>query len=258
MPSAAADFRATQRALTAHLRDPANAPAPAGLEERRLQIYRELVFNNVSSLLSAGFPVIQRLLAGPRWDALVRDFFIEHRAQTPLFTELAQELLDYLHRERGERPEDPPFLLELAHYEWVELALQISDDAPDLAGIDPNGDLLAGIPVVSPLAWPLSYRYPVHRIAPDHQPAEPPAEPTHLVVYRTRGDSIAFLETNAVTQRLLGLLKDIPDRSGREQLKVIATELAHPDPERIVAFGAGLLDDLHARGVILGTRRTPA
>ena len=255
MPDLAHDFRASQRALTAHLRDPARAPAPAGLEERRVKIYRDLIFNNVSSLLSAGFPVIHKLLDGPAWDALIRDFLVHHRARTPLFTELPQELLDYLHRERGERPGDPPFLLELAHYEWVELALQISEDEPDLSAIDADGDLLDGIPVLSPLAWPLSYRFPVHRLAPEYQPDAPPAEPTHLLVYRTRGDTIAFLETNAVTQRLLGLLKENPDRSGREHLKLIAAELAHPDPKQIVSFGAQLLGDLHARGVLLGTRR---
>jgi hypothetical protein len=48
-----------------------------------------------------------------------------------------------------------PWLHELAHYEWVELALQIADD--DLPPHDPDGDLLAGKPVPSPLAWALAY-----------------------------------------------------------------------------------------------------
>ena len=39
--------RATQYALTAHIRDPENQPAPAGIEDRRMGIYRDLIFCNV-------------------------------------------------------------------------------------------------------------------------------------------------------------------------------------------------------------------
>lgn len=247
-------FQALQQSFASHLRDPEHSPAPVGLEDRRVGIYRELIFSNVESLLAGNFPVLHRLLPEDHWKGLVRDFFIRHRARTPLFTELAQEFLTFIHRERVADPADPPFLLELAHYEWVELALLISEEEPDRSGLDPNGDPLAGVPVLSPLAWPLSYRFPVHRITPDHQPQEPPAEPTHLVVYRNRAERVEFLETNAVTQRLFQLLAEGVDRSGREQLERIAAELQHPNPGQVVAFGAGLLDDLRARGIILGTR----
>ena len=231
-------FQATQHALTAHLRDPDRNPAPRELEDRRVGIYRELIFNNVESLLAGNFPVLRRILPEAHWKGLVRAFFVRHRAKTPLFTELPRELLDFIHNEREADPSDPPFLLELAHYEWVELALMISEEEPDLTGVDPNGDLLARAPVLSPLAWPLSYRFPVHRIGPDLQPQEPPAEPTYLVVYRNRSERVEFLETNAVTQRLLELLCEGSDRSGRAQLERIAGELRHPKPEQVVDFGA--------------------
>lgn len=255
--TAAADFHARQRAFTAHLRDPDRCPAPSDIEDRRMGIYRELIFNNLESLLSANFPVIHRLLPEDHWKSLVRDFLIRHRARTPLFTELAQEFLDFQSNERAGKDLDPPFLLELAHYEWVELALLISDEEPDLTGVDPNGDLLSGSPVLSPLAWPLTYRFPVHRIAPEFQPAESPGEPTYLVAYRNRSDRIEFMETNAVTQRLLALLQEVPVSSGYGHLNQIAAELSHPAPEQVLEFGARLLEELRARGVLLGTRRSP-
>ena len=248
-------FAARQYAFAAHLRDPEHCPAPAELDDRRMGIYRELIFNNLESLLAGNFPVLHGLLSKDRWQALVRDFLIRHRARTPLFPELPQEFLDYLAKERGERPEDPPFLLELAHYEWVELALLIAEDEPDLAGIDPNGDLLAGCPLVSPLAWSLAYRYPVHRIGPGHEPQEPAAEPTRLLVYRNRTDQVEFMEINAVTQRLIELLREVQDRTGEAALARIAAELQHPNPAQIRGFGARLLQEMHARGVVLGTRR---
>ncbi len=249
------EFAEIQRAFAGHIRDPERTPAPADIEARRMAIYRNLFFNNVSSLLRQGFPVLYRCLGQARWDALMRRFLIEHRATTPLFPQLGQELVAYLGEERAAQPDDPPFMRELAHYEWVEAALLFSDEeaSPDLA--DPNGDLLVGVPVVSPLAWALSYRFPVHRIGPDCQPHMPDPEPTHLVVYRNRADEVEFLKINLVTQRLLQLLKAGEPCSGRETLETIATELRHPDPAQVIGFGAGLLDELRQRHILLGTRR---
>ncbi len=242
-----------QREFAAHIRDPEHMPAPEGIEDRRMAIYRDLFFNNVSQLLAQGFPVLHRILGQLAWKAMVRDWFVRHRAQTPLFLELPQEFLDYLQHERVPAQGDPPFLLELAHYEWVELALAIDERDAALPGVDPDADLLAGRPALSPLAWPLAYAWPVHRISPDYQPAEPPPEPTRLVVYRDQRDRVGFLEINRVTARLLELLGEQgrPD-SGRACLMRIAAELDHPDPAVVVEGGAAILAELRARSVLLG------
>ena len=248
-------LRHLQMAFAAHIRDPEHRPRPVDVDERRMAIYRDLFFNNVSSLLQTSFPVLYKVLGAERWRALVRDFLVVHRCSTPLFLELAQELIDYLAHRREPRCDDPPFLLELAHYEWVELAVGISEDEADPSLADPNGDLLAGVPVVSPVAWNLSYRFPVQRIGPDYQPETPGDEPTHLLVYRNRDDGVEFMQINAVTQRLLQLLKEDTDRTGLDALNAIASELRHPNPAQVIAAGRGLLEDLRARHVIPGTRR---
>ena len=102
-PEAPSRLRAQQFALTRHLRDPQGQPAPAGIEERRLAIYRDLLFNNVESLLAGNFPVIRRLLGESDWKLLVRDFFRDHRCQTPLFPELPREFLRFLEARRIQR-----------------------------------------------------------------------------------------------------------------------------------------------------------
>ena len=250
-------FIATQAAFAGHIRDPQHRPAPDGIEARRMALYRELFFNNLAALLKGVFPVLQQLLPEARWRGMVRDFLIRHRCRTPLFLEISQEFLEYLANEREAAADDPPFLLELAHYEWVELALSVSDDEPDPGLSDPNGDLMAGSPVVSPLAWALSYRFPVHRIGPSFQPTEPDPGPTHLLVYRNRQDRVEFMEINAVTQRLLQLLHENPHWTGLDTATVIAGELRHPHPDQVLAAAAELLRDLRARDVITGTRREP-
>src|SRR5690606_37613297 len=119
----------------------------------RMNIYRELFFNNIESLLAKNFPVINRLLQGPRWQQLARDFYREHAAHTPMFPEIAREFLQYLQSRQEQQRGDPGYLLELAHYEWVELALDIEDTDLDAIDCDPAGDLLSQRPLVSPLAW---------------------------------------------------------------------------------------------------------
>jgi hypothetical protein len=109
--------------------------------------------------------------------------------------------------------------------------------------------------VLSPLAWPLAYRFPVHRLSPDYTPGTAPETPTFLVVYRDRGDRVGFLEINPVTARLLERLA-APDAeaTGRVLLTRIATELGHPDPRVVIDGGADILEALRRRDVILGTR----
>jgi hypothetical protein len=242
-----------QSRFAAHLRNPAAHPAPAGIEERRLEIYRGLFFRNISGLLAKNFPVLRKLHGQAEWDALVRDFYDEHRAHTPLFPEIPREFLQYL-EQRGSRPGDLAFTLELAHYEWVELALDLDTRELDDFTPQPSAGLLEGCPVLSPLAWPLSYRYPVHRIGPDFQPVEPPPEATHLLVYRDRADTVRFMQLNPVSLRLLQLLQEDRGLSGQQALDEIAAELQHPEPARLHEAGAALLADLAARNVILGAR----
>lgn len=252
--SAPREFQLHQYRFTAHIRTPEDNPVPADIEPRRIGIYRELLFNNIDSLLSSAFPVIRQILTQEQWHSLVEDFFARHRCATPLFPEIPQEFIAFLQEERDGATTDPPFLVELAHYEWVELALTISDaDRDPLPPLDLNGDLLSGIPWVSPLAWSLSYRFPVHRLGPDFQPREPGGEATHLLVYRGRDDEVGFLEINAVTQRLIELLKENGRMTGLDALKRIAEELHHPEPDKVVEGGRRILEQLRKRNVVLGT-----
>jgi len=249
-------FQALQYSFAAHLRDPRRAPPPDGIEDRRLQIYRDLFYNNVEGCLASAFPVLRALSADAVWHARVRDFYARHVSHAPQFHRVPEEFLRYLEDERGSHTDDPPFLSDLAHYEWAELELSVSPLvlSPELA--DPNGDWLALPPYVSPLAWTLSYDYPVHRIGPEFQPQAPGEQPTYLVVNRDRQDRVRFLEINAVTARLLEMMHADPDASGRQLLLQIAGELQHPNPDEVLAGGAAIFDNLRERDIVLGTRRS--
>lgn len=255
-PEAPERLRRQQLAFAAHLRDPAAAPAPEGIEERRLAIYRDLFFRNIASLLAGNFPVLRSILAEADWERLVRAFYREHRAQTPLFAQIGREFLRYIEsrQQRGatDAAIDLPFVLELVHYEWVELALALDGTHLEQVAHRPDGDLLEGTPVVSPLAWPLAYRWPVHRIAPAFMPAVAPADPTFLLVVRDRSDRVRFKQIDAAGFQLLQRLHANPQRlSGRDVLAQMAAESGQ-DAAAFIASGAALLQQLHAREAILG------
>ncbi len=251
---AEAGFTQQQYAFAAHIRQPDRNPAPEGIEDRRLAIYRELFYNNVEGFLSNGFPVLRELTDDDDWHAMVRDFFANHRCHSPLFMEISREFLTYLEQERGERENDFPFLRELAHYEWVELALSVAESDPGQID-DPDGDLLEGIPVLSSLAWPLCYQYPVHRISPDYQPDKPADQPVYLMVYRDGNDDVGFMELNAISARLFSLLQDDDTLTGRRALEQIATELNHPRPGVVIDGGREILQAWRQRDIVLGVNR---
>ncbi|WP_226644996.1 DUF2063 domain-containing protein [Microbulbifer variabilis] len=247
-----AGFQGLQRAFANHLRAPDEVEAPKDIEDRRVAIYRDLIYNNIESFIAGGFPVLRSLYSDERWNEMVRDFIQHHTSTSPYFLQISEEFLTYLQQERGQREEDPAFLLELAHYEWVELALDVStEEIP--TGLDRQGDLLKSVPVVSPLVWSLSYRFPVHRIGPTYQPQEPAESPTFLLVYRDLSDDVSFMEINAVTARLLQLASEGEAR-GEQLLAQIADELPQVDSEALYGFGLELLQRLLDKGVIAGLR----
>ena len=245
-----ADLREQQFALARHVRDPARNAPPPGLEARRIAIYRDLFYNSIESLLAGNFPVIRKTLGDTQWHALVRDFYAEHRCRTPLFTEIGREFIQFL--EQRDPDAGAPWLHELAHYEWVELALQIAED--ELPPHDADGDLLAGRPVPSPLAWALAYCWPVSRIGPDYQPDRAPEAPTLLLVRRDASGDVHFSDLSPLVYRLLQLLDDDATPSGRAALQALAAEAGAADIAAFIADGTAMLQRLHGEGVLLGTR----
>ncbi len=249
------DFKDKQYAFAAHIRDPDNVPAPPGIEGRRMAIYRDLFFNNLYSLLGTFFPVLRKVHTKQQWRRFVRGFMQKHQAQTPYFLQLPEEFLGYLQTEFEADEDDFPFLVELAHYEYVELALSVSENENDPTHVDPDGDLLAGVPVKSALSWSYAYRFPVHRISPKFLPDKPDPQPVYLALYRDDDGEVGFLELNAVTAALLDAIESNDERlSGEQLLRSLAEKINYPDADALVAHGADALREMRQLGILTGTR----
>lgn len=248
-------FKEKQYAFAAHIRDPENVAAPEGIEARRMAVYRELFFNNLFSLLGTFFPVLRKIHGDAQWRRFVRGFMQHHQARTPYFLQLPEEFLGYLQNEFESSADDYPFLLELAHYEYAELALAVSEEETDMAGVDPNGDLLANVPVKSALAWSFAYHFPVHRISPKWLPEEPGEQPVYLALYRDSEGEVGFLELNAVTAALLDAIDSNEDQlTGEQLLRALAEKINYPDADALVAHGAEALLEMRQLEILSGTR----
>ncbi|NRB38464.1 MAG: putative DNA-binding domain-containing protein [Pseudomonadales bacterium] len=252
------NYQKQQAEFAAFIRNPdKNTVSDQRIEPRRLKIYSELFFNNIEGFLSSGFPVLKSLMTEAQWLTMARDFFENYQCHSPYFLEISEEFLQYLQDDSRPiytaLPEIKPFMQELAHYEWLELAVDVNEAEFQAE----NGEALLAenlqvSAVVSELAVVAAYQWPVHKICSDFIPTQPAGQPVCLLVYRNRGDDVEFLESNAATFRLLELLK--PQR-GDEKMTVAAAietfagELQQP-LENITAFAVDLLNQLHQLDII--------
>lgn len=223
-------FQETQLAFIDHLKDPEQNRFDHGIEDRRMKIYRELFFNNVAGFLSSGFPVLESLYNKDDWQALARRFFADHECRSPYFIDISKEFVEYLSNEYRPSEIDPPFLNELAHYEWLELAMSIKKPDQEVRywnGQDPYRSVS-----MSALATLVCYQYPVHQIRSDFRPTEP-GEPVYIVVYRDDDEDVQFTLVNAVTAHLLNILQQESSVSVEHLLAAMSQALPQLPKEQV-------------------------
>lgn len=243
------EFKAKQSEFVAYIRNPFNNPRPADVKRERVDAYRTLLFNNVDGFLRNSFPVLKTLLNDEHWRELVQDFFEHQVCSTPYFSEIAEEFLDFLQHQRH-NDSDYPFLLELAHYEWVEMALSIAQETLLVNTKAQLAAIFQRTIALSELAWPLAYQFPVQQISPTFLPEVAPEQPTYLLVYRACDDEVNFIQLPPITFRLLQLLQENNGMPCQDCLTKIAQETAHSEPEKIINSGLQIIKDLAQKNII--------
>jgi len=245
-------FITTQHRFTEYIRNPESAPAPNGIEKRRADIYRDLFFNNLQGFLADNFPVLREISSDEYWTSLVQDFFSRHQSNSPYFSQIPAEFIDFLQNERPhseQSADDSPFIIELAHYEWAELLVATSEGAEQNQASSEN--IEKQTLTLSVNAYPLAYQYPVHKLSPDFIPTDTPNEPTYLVVYRNTEDDVVFLETNPITHALLEKLAKNSSLNSLSILQKLASDMQHPNPNVVIQGGLDIISDFISRGIIV-------
>jgi hypothetical protein len=244
-------FQLQQRQFLNYLRQPQTIHAPAGFAPERLAIYADLLYNKFDESLTACFPVLRSILSQEDWRALLLDFIAEHRCRSPYYREIPDEFVQYLQQERN-RTDDWPFLAELAHFEWMELQLSITEAEPVEIKPLTHTQLLSRVPVFAPVMQLLHYQWPVHSFTSSIKPLEVPETDTYILGFRDNDDRVQFIHLNPTTARLITMLGS--GLSGQQALEVIGSDLDGNTFKQFMQFGLDTLAELHRRGAIIDSR----
>ena len=239
------DFQHYQQEFTAHIRNSKAHKKPVGVNATRMAVYREAVFNNIFESVSVCFPVCQVAIGKRVWRALLKDFVKSYAAQSPIFREIPQQFLHYLNSQPTQIPQ-PAYLLELAHYEWIELAVSTHHAEP--IKLSKKTNLLSEKPVLTPAHMLLEYDFAVHKIAKGKLPKT--TEKTYLLVFRNAEFEVKFIELNPITFQLLQLIEK-NEVTGEQVLMRLAEAIQHPNVDAVIAFGAEILSDLANQQAII-------
>lgn len=244
-------FQQQQRQFLKHLRSPATTNPPAGFEPARLAVYADLLYNKFDESLSACFPVINRILGETSWRALVLEFIARHPCRTPYYRRIPDEFMHYL---RHDRPVDSalPFLGDLAHFEWVELQLAVTEGHPIAWQAVDDQQLLDEVPVYASVMQLLHYQWPVEEIGPDYLPTQEPEDISYILGFRNDMDQVQFIALTTATAELVRLTH--AGLSGRQALQSMASQLNTTAFERFLQFGQQTLTELNQHGAIVGSR----
>ncbi|MCY4129284.1 MAG: putative DNA-binding domain-containing protein [Gammaproteobacteria bacterium] len=232
------DFQALQLDFAAHIRNPELNAIPDGIEARRMAIYNRLFYNNIESFCSMRFERAKSMLGEERWHQMIRDFVHRHQCKSPYFAQISEEFIAYLAMERSE-PTDPPYLLELCHYEW--LPLYFDRMVGELPTYQPCSDPLGTKLKASELSLTRRYVWPVHKIALDFQPIEPPAKPTWALAFRNRADKVDIKHVDAFTANLVETLRT--PMTGLDAIQAVLGDSTKLDEARLEQLSLRL-DDL--------------
>ena len=243
-------FIEIQNEFMAHIREPQKNKKPSGIEDRRMAIYRDLFFNNIEGFISSGFPVLKTLYTDKQWQVLVRQFFSEYDCHSPYFLDIAGEFVNYLSSDYKMKEYDPVFMLELAHYEWVELDVSIAHEDEQAQKLQTTA-LTSSALYLSKAARNLSYQFPVQNISNHFIPKEPSALPNCFVVYRDEDDDVQFLATNAMTALLLSIIEASDGATFDEVCQQVLAHAPQFNAEQIAQGALVTLNAMVERGVIV-------
>lgn len=186
-------------------------PAPAGMAESRLAVYRELVLNNIRSFIRSAYPVLRSIVGDPVWDAKIGLFVQQSALHSPYFIDIPKAFYDWLQHNVDDLP---PFALELAYYEWLELDLY-RREGPLSTPVAVSEVSPTQVWQFSPTAAVLACQFPVHQLSASQQWQEPPAEPTFLALYRDAIGQVQFMQLTALSMAVLQLLQAQPQTAAQ-------------------------------------------
>lgn len=212
---------------------------------RAITVYQELIFNNIKGFLDKCFPICQRIIGSEQWLALCLHFFKKSHLHSPYFIEINRDFVDFLYQQDLTKLELPAFLTELAHYEWIELYVDIHTDelSPEQLA-HPAGTLL-----LHPSVQNLHYQWPVHCIDETHLPAQ--TKDTFLLVFRNKNLQVTFVELGILSYALLEFLAENPCQNPSLLVNKFLSSIQQSDNKELRQATESTLQDFLQQHIII-------
>ncbi|MGL6124241.1 MAG: HvfC family RiPP maturation protein, partial [Shewanella sp.] len=227
------------------------SPLPANTDLSRMQVYRELFFSNVQGFVSSGFPVLKSLYSEDDWLALVQRFFSQHDCKSPIFIDIAGEFLTFLQQQYQPTANDPIFMLELAHYEWLELVVAVAQASEDEAQLSP-AQITTQALCLSQTARVAQYHFEVQYIRQDYRPQEQLDTPVFFCLYQDVDGEVRFLQLPPLSAQVLAFLQAQVQADFKALVDWLT--ITYPGMEcKVIEQGClRLLEQLAAKGIVRG------
>jgi hypothetical protein len=233
------DFLTVQRDFTARLRYQGAGKLPENVSEERMQLYQRLNYTSINEIVKACFPVLTGLLPDAMWDAYMHDFLTHTSTKTPYFNRLPKAFVDYLETKKNQLAY--PFLSELAHYEWLELYVDLIDESIENKMLKPDEKMLDSTLMFSPCAVMATYEYEVDQIGKSYLPVD--KKPFSVVVYRDSDDEVKFMRINSMTHALLTLIRE-EGMTPQKAIEKLHGEYQTYDKAKFILFASDALTTL--------------
>ena len=175
---------------------------PDYLPQKNLHIYAQLIFNNINSSLKACFPICYSISKKNYWEVLVRKFMKEYKCENQMFKDIPEQFLQWLNNQTHKseiKKLIPVFFIELAHYEWIEMAISIAPDNNTEYKIIENLKTQNNYPWLSTNfvlsdAWTIvDYYYDVHLINKKYQPKIKKEQANYFLIFRDKNAQVKFI-----------------------------------------------------------------
>ncbi|WP_336938543.1 DNA-binding domain-containing protein [Acinetobacter modestus] len=175
-------FQATQQQFCNWIREP-SAERTKICDLDRMQIYRDLLFNNMCSFINLVYPIARSILPVDQWQLLLEEFFQKAKCQSPFYNDISLQFRDYLTENQHPVLSQYPWLEELLQFEWLELYLDTLE-IEDINIVEKTSWQLRH------KVWILVYQFPVYAWTVDTTLSDIELMPSAIMVWRDHQDKV--------------------------------------------------------------------
>ncbi len=223
--------------------DPALSISP-----EKIQIYHELVRNNVEEVLYRAFPLTFHLLSHKQWNEMLDLYLAKEAFTVHSVWRMPQTLVRVAIEQNWAERWNIPYLVDLLHFEWIEIEIDMMADLKR-ENFKIEGRILDDPLLLNPESQIIVYSYPVYEKKVLPREMKEGVYPVLVMRHPDTGD-VHFV---ALSRFFLHVYEMLADHTGREAL-IQAAKTFQLNESKALAVGEKFLLDLMGQQAIYGWR----